>query len=84
MSGTIPTMSDPETSSRMEHPEIRIADPFADDVNDRIAAAVAESPTGSVRVYMTDRHGLPDTDETADIVSIDENGNLVVTDPGTA
>lgn len=77
-------MSSPETLDRMTHPEIRIEDPYTVDVNDRIAAAIAASPTGRVRVYMLNAHGEWDTDETADIVELDEHGNVAVIDPGTA
>lgn len=76
-------MSDPETHDRMDHPEIRIDEPFFAAANTKIAAAIEASPTGSVRVYMLGASGW-DTDETADICTLDEHGNVVCIDPGAA
>ncbi len=77
------------TPDRMKHPRLDIEpreheleDDAADiawnaDVNARIAAAIAASPTGAVRVYFDG-----DDDETADVLGL-EDGALVVLDGGS-
>lgn len=70
--------------ARMAHPEIRLSDPYAADVDDKIRAAIIASPTGAVRAYMLNRHGKWDTDETADILALGDHGAIECIDPGTA
>lgn len=76
-------MTSPEEVDRMTHPALRIAEPYADTTDDTIRAAIAASPTTAVRVYSRNAHGEWDTDETADIVTLDEHGNLFAVDLGS-
>jgi hypothetical protein len=70
-------MTDPETVDRAAHPRLDITEPYADDTNDRIIAAVKASPTTAVRVYYPH-----DDDESADVLTLDNHGDLIVIDPG--
>lgn len=77
------------TPDRMAHPRLDIEPrPHAQDdddrdiawnadVNERIEAAIAASPTGAVRVYFDG-----DTDETADVITLAGDG-LHVLDGGS-
>ena len=76
-------MTSPEEVDRMTHPALRIAEPYAETTDDEIRAAIAASPTTAVRVYNRDAAGVWDTDETADVVTVDEFGNLLAIDLGS-
>ena len=76
-------MTSPEEVDRMTHPAIRIAEPYAETTDDEIRAAIADSPTTAVRVYNRSTDGEWDTDETADIVTLDDFGNIVAIDLGS-
>lgn len=76
-------MTTPEEVDRMTHPALRIEVPYFSAANADISEAVKASPTGAVRVYMLGPSGW-DTDETADVCTLDEHGNVVCVDSGTA
>jgi len=67
---------------RMSHPRLDLTDPYADDVDDTIRAAITASPTGAVRIYSRDSAGEWDTDDTADIVTV-VDGMLLAVDLGS-
>lgn len=57
------------------HPILTIEEPYAEDTNDRILDAIADSPTGKVRVQMlTFNQDL----STMDLLALNDDGVLVV------
>lgn len=71
------------TDERMRHPSLRLEEPFANDADAKIRAAIGASETGSIRLYQFQEwSGQWDTDESADIVTL-RDGELAVLDEGT-